>query len=117
MNRLETETHTRIAGVTFGNRQALVRNLVEGETLELVREPENVYDSNAVAVRRGKDHLGYIGRELARDLAQEMDGGGLFAVFVSSITGGGYGKAHGVNIRIKKLREPGSGGSRFRGRG
>ncbi len=114
MAKIEEETSTKIVGVTFNNRQALVRNLVGGERLELVREPENPHDrqpagiSNAVAVMDGNDHLGYIGRELACDLAREMDDGILFEAFVSSVTGGGYDssgnrRSYGANIRVKRL--------------
>ncbi len=108
MAKIEEETSTKIVGVTFNNRQALVRNLVGGERLELVREPRNPHDCNAVAVMDGNDHLGYIGRELARGLAREMDDGVLFEVFVSSVTGGGYDssgnrRSYGANIRVKRL--------------
>ncbi len=108
MAKIEEETSTKIVGVTFDNRQALVRNLVGGERLELVREPGNPHDCNAVAVMDGNDHLGYIGRELARGLAREMDDGVLFEAFVSSVTGGGYDssdnrRSYGANIRIKRL--------------
>ena len=114
---MEEETSTKIVGVTFDNRQALIRNLVEGDTLELAREPENPHDRNAVAVMKGKDHLGYIGREAAVELAREMDGGGSFHVIVSSIVGGGYEpsglrRSYGANIRIKRLNA----GRRSRGR-
>lgn len=108
MTEIGEEISTKIVGVTFDDRQAMVRNLVEGETLELVREPKHPKDSNAVAVMKGEDHLGYIGRETALDLAREMDDGGLFNVVVSSIVGGGYEpsgtrRSYGVNIRIKRL--------------
>ena len=108
MAKIEEETSTKIVGVTFDNRQALVRNLVGGDRLELVREPGNPCDCNAVAVMDGNDHLGYIGRELAYGLAREMDDGVLFEAFVSSVTGGGYDssdnrRSYGANIRIKRL--------------
>lgn len=109
MIEIGEEISTKIVGVTFDNRQVLIRNLVEGETLELVREPENPYDANAVAVVDGDDHLGYIARDLACDLAREMDGGVLFAAFVSSVTAGDYGRfgkrIYGANIRIKRLED------------
>ena len=102
---MDKETNTKIVGVTFGNRQALIRKLGKGESLELVREPKNSFDSNAVAIKKGKDHLGYVKRELASSLAREMDAGHLFTVVVSSITGGGYNTSHGANIRITRLDE------------
>ena len=106
--KMEEETSTKIVGVTFGNRQTLVRNLVEGKSLELVREPGNPYDGNAVAVMDGNDHLGYIDRVLARGLAREMDDGVLFKAFVSSVKGGSYDSSgtrmsYGANIRVKRL--------------
>jgi hypothetical protein len=57
-------------GVTFGKRQHYIRNLVPGQPLRLVREPNNPFDANAVAIWDTSDHLlGYLDCHLAATLA------------------------------------------------
>jgi hypothetical protein len=47
-----------------------------GEPLDLRRDPENEYDENAIAVdARGGEQLGWVPRELAAELARELDAG------------------------------------------
>ena len=41
---------TYIAGVTFNNHQTLIRDLNENSDIYLIREPQNVYDPNAIRV-------------------------------------------------------------------
>lgn len=43
----------KIVGVTFENRQNLIKKLQVNEELKLVREPNNLFDKNAVAVYNG----------------------------------------------------------------
>lgn len=54
----------KVAGVTQGNRQAVVAKLRDGELVMFLPEPENNYDTNAVAIKRMLDgaHLGYLPR-------------------------------------------------------
>lgn len=76
---------TRVAGVTFENRdgtsrQAFVRRIKPDDELSLCREPGNPFDENAIAVfwpepdgePRG---LGYVPRALAAVLAPLVDDG------------------------------------------
>ena len=50
--------------------------LTPGDLVQLVREPDNIHDSNAVQVKVLADELlGYIPGELAATLAQEIDAG------------------------------------------
>jgi hypothetical protein len=63
-------------GTTYGDRQAVIRRCVRGEQLQLVREPENPYDRNAIRIRRLNDEdLGYVPRSDAAELAPKMDAG------------------------------------------
>jgi HIRAN domain len=57
--------------------QAIVMALDEGYELLLEREPSNAYDPNAIKVidPLTGQHLGYVAKEVAIDIAQEMDGG------------------------------------------
>ena len=46
-----------------------------GGPLELRREPGNPHDANAIAVDAGGRHVGFVPRELAAELAPELDAG------------------------------------------
>jgi hypothetical protein len=65
---------TRVAGVTIGNRQQLIADLRGDESVSIVPEPDNPYDSNALAVRVAGEHIGYVPRMLAEQLAPQIRG-------------------------------------------
>ena len=94
--------HTKAVGVTFEGRQEVLATLKPTTPLRLVREPENEYDPNAVAIEANVDGwkpVGYIAANNNTTLAKEMDGGTSTKVSVSSITGGDE-KNYGLNILI-----------------
>jgi single-stranded-DNA-specific exonuclease len=95
---------TKIMGVSFERRQEKVAGLEAGETLELVRELDNEHDPNAIAVRYGTIHLGYLRKEIAKRLAPNFDAGERYTAIVGSLTGGGPDKHTGVNIRVRRHR-------------
>ena len=95
---------TKIVGVSFERRQEKIVGLESGETLELVREPDNQHDANAVAVRYGAIQLGYLRREIAKRLAPNIDGGERYSAVVGSTTGGGPDRHTGVNIHVRRHR-------------
>ena len=95
--------YTKIVGVSFEGRQDLVAGLVPGFALELLRQPENPHDTNAIAVHYGALHVGYLRREIARRLAPNIDGGDRYSASVGSITGGN-GRHVGVNIHVRRKR-------------
>ena len=65
---------TSVAGVTFEGRQELIKMLNIGETVTLIREPNNPQDFNAIEVITDNGaHIGYINRELADKIAPIMD--------------------------------------------
>ncbi|MCD8199432.1 MAG: DEAD/DEAH box helicase, partial [Coriobacteriaceae bacterium] len=83
-----TSFNTKVVGVTFENRQDVIETLEAGEELQLVREPENEFDENAIAVRRRDGtQLGYLNRQLAERLAPVMDAGVAYDAAISAITG------------------------------
>ena len=65
-----------IVGTSFhrGSTELLMR-LKPMTPLALQRDPNNKYDSNAIAVGYGKRMLGYLPRNLVKDLAPLMDAG------------------------------------------
>jgi hypothetical protein len=66
--------HIPVVGVTFDNRQDVVRQLSEGERLWLVRQPDNAYDHNAIQVQRENgEAIGFLARGLASSLAPYLD--------------------------------------------
>jgi single-stranded-DNA-specific exonuclease len=95
--------YTKVVGVSFEGRQNLIAGLAPGDPLELVREADNAYDPNALAIRYGRLQLGYLRREIAQRLAPNVDAGDRYSVSIGSITGGGD-RHIGVNIRVRRER-------------
>lgn len=57
---------SRVVGVSFGTRQAVINELAVGDTVYLYKEPENQFDKHAVAVKTTEgDSVGYLSRETA----------------------------------------------------
>jgi len=107
MNTMNVSTRsieTRVVGVSFNNRQAVVALLTEREQIFLIREPDNAFDSNAVKVVRW-DHqqFGYLNRELAKIMAPRMDRyRRSVKATVSRLTGGYYADSSlGVLIKFR----------------
>jgi len=94
-----THFYTKVVGVTFEGRQDVVGGMVEGSPIELRRQPENPFDPNAIGVWTGRLQLGYIRRQIAREIARHMDAGERYSASIGSLTGGGT-KNFGLNISI-----------------
>lgn len=59
---------TKVVGVTFDDRQDVISNIRVGEFLELVPEPENQYDENAIkVVKKSGEQIGYLSRSIAKE--------------------------------------------------
>jgi hypothetical protein len=69
----------RVAGVAGAGRHhadALGSDAARpGAPLELRRDPDNPHDPNAIAVHGAGDQLGWVPREVAAELAPEIDAG------------------------------------------
>jgi single-stranded-DNA-specific exonuclease len=99
----------KVAGVTFEGRQALIAKLRGDEPCRIVPEPTNPYDKNALAVHVAMPdgtiaHVGYVPRDLAREVAPLLDGEAIM-VRIKAITGGfetewGDVANYGMQIRI-----------------
>lgn len=75
----------KLTGVTAEDAQENIKTFgcKTTGTYELVREPHNRYDPNAIRVELAEYYLGYIPREIAKELAPLMDDGKNFmALFV-----------------------------------
>jgi single-stranded-DNA-specific exonuclease len=95
--------NTKIVGVTFEGRQDLIAGLQPGQELELVRQPDNAFDPNAVAVHFGRLQLGFMRKPIAARIAPNIDAGERYRAEVRHITGGGT-RSVGVNIWVTRER-------------
>jgi hypothetical protein len=65
-----------LSGVTWENRQLLIKNLSVGSVVNLKRDYHNEFDKNAIAVQLAdKTQIGWIPKKYAEVLAQEIDAG------------------------------------------
>ncbi len=97
------EIETKVVGVTFENRQSVIRQMRAGERVYLCREPDNPHDRNAIRVERQTgEQVGYIARHEAAALALAFDAYGRpIAAVVTAITGATYHDSSlGVRIRF-----------------
>jgi len=102
--------YTKIAGVTKRNDcneriQEILENIsgfADGEPLTLEHEEDNPYDKNAIKVFYEDDHIGYIKRDLAAEIASLVDQQ-LVEAEISEITGGDDGLSYGCNICLHIL--------------
>ena len=88
---------TKVSGVSFGNTQKALQRLTrynpQSVKTELVRESENQYDANAIAINVSVNNsraykIGYIGRELALYLSKLIDKGITLTAQFKGVTGG-----------------------------
>ena len=109
--------NTKIVGVTFEGRQDLIAGMQPGEGLELVRQPGNAFDPNAIAVHFGRLQLGFLKKAIAARIAPNIDAGERYRAEVKHITGGGTRSA-GVNIWVtREQRQPVRAGNGVRATG
>lgn len=64
-----------LAGFQYYEGKVLWDNMRVGDTLALVREPQNPHDANAVRVEWKGQPLGYVPRRDNSDVARQMDRG------------------------------------------
>lgn len=99
--------NTKVAGVTFNGIQNVLPTLHSGMTISFIREPNNRYDKNAVAVICKGNNIGHLSAELASDIAPIMDNGIPVTGKILNISGGGR-LSYGCNIEVtvyKPIRE------------
>lgn len=107
----EPSFNTKLVGVTFEGRQDRIAALDQGMPVRLQRQPENPYDSNAVAAYAPDGaQIGFLNRNLSGTLAPVMDAGVEYDSEITAITGGEDGKPYGVNILVSRrdLSDPSS---------
>ncbi len=76
--------HSPVAGFKYYDGKALWDGIKVGDRLNLVREPDNPHDGNAVRIEWNGRKLGYVPRRENAHLARQMD---LGAAVEGRITG------------------------------
>lgn len=94
------EFYSKIVGTTFCNGQEIIRNLKKDDELLLVQEPTNKYDNHAIMVcTKDKMQIGYLPRQTAFSVFDDISNGITYTAKVSEITGGTEDKtSFGCNI-------------------
>ena len=77
----------KVAGVSKDNRKQFVDELYENQSILAVRERDNAYDRNAIALYAGINKIGFIPKETAEKLAPKIDNGKCMTVTVKEIRG------------------------------
>lgn len=75
-----------LAGSQYYRLDQLQENMRVGDALELVREPDNRHDKNAVSVRWRGQALGYLPRKENRAVAKALDDGESVRATVEKLT-------------------------------
>lgn len=106
---MEREMRTKIVGVSWEKRQDDVKELVENQELFVMHEVDNPFDPRALAAFADAAHtkkIGYLGKELAHDMFEQMKIGWTYQYFVTQVTGGDKNhQTRGVNIKIVARKE------------
>lgn len=94
---------TKVVGVSFEGRQAVVSSLEAGQELVVSRDMHNPYDANAIALSTLSGvQVGFLRRQIAAVLAPNLDGGMRYQAYVSAVTGGVEGRSYGANIEVSR---------------
>jgi hypothetical protein len=98
-----TKTVFKLKGVTYGNCQDNIRKLISQEIthcINLVREPNNKSDNQAISVRYQNQHLGYVPKEIASQWGPLMDLGAEIHAKVMQLNVHDYYNTVGVTVEL-----------------
>ena len=90
----------KLAGVTFGDCQLNLRLYKPDQELHLHRVTDNEFDSNAVSVRSGNMHLGWVPKIVAAEIGPMMDRGKVYHVRFVKFNEAKGAKTIGMNVII-----------------
>jgi hypothetical protein len=95
------ESHRNADGTS---RQAEIKRCSEGDFVELVPEPHNPHDSNAILVvsENGRG-IGYISRDHNGWIGEKLVAGKISSARIHAIIGGGRGEKFGVLLAVRFL--------------
>lgn len=99
---------TKLAGVTFEGAQENIKIYGNKDigSYALVREPQNPHDPNAIRVALfGRIFMGYVPKELAKNLAPLIDSGKHLMTFFVKVNLPIYEGPVGLTVEIRELTE------------
>lgn len=106
---IEYPKRMKVAGTHVGDRRkAISKYVYRTSKFRLKREPDNMFDPNAIKVylqfkSGGEFHLGYIPAVYAKEMAPEMDEGMEFvAKFAIRLLNENTGEAFGIVISVNR---------------
>lgn len=94
---------TKVIGLGTEKSKSDIEKLEEGDIVKLLREPNNIYDKDAIAVYNiYNEKIGYIARDDEKELAEFMNGE---TEHEASVTrkNDGNGLSYGANIQVTKV--------------
>lgn len=75
-----------VAGVQHHNLPKVISRLIEGDDLDLVPEPTNKFDSNAVRIEYEGIMLGYVPRKLSAEISAALEVGTNLSCTIETLT-------------------------------
>lgn len=116
MNTLDYQSHdsdyriqdnpirVRLTGVTFENRQEIIKELNRSTEIFLKRDMENSHDPYAVAIYvQGSYQIGWIPKQYSKTVSKMIDEGN-YKTRILNISGGNNGLNYGVEIEVRLLK-------------
>jgi hypothetical protein len=102
LNRPLASANFMVAGVTHeGRAHSVAQYACVGDPVDLIRDPTNVHDSNAIEVRlKGGWQIGYVPREDAERLAPVMDRGCKYEAYLTKILSGEWAPIPVVDVSL-----------------
>jgi hypothetical protein len=96
-----------LAGVTHRDAQQNIKTFgcADIGSFALVREPENAYDQNAIRVEVAGFFLGYIPKDVAKNLAPLMDEGREFLALFVRRNESPYHETVGLMVKIVEVTD------------
>lgn len=96
--------YSKVVGVSFSDRQDVIKTLKPEDPLFLSREKDNKFDVNAIKVETATQiHIGYLKKELAAELSPNIDSGKFtYVAKVKEVTGIDK-QTRGCNIIIEEI--------------
>ncbi len=101
--------YSKVRGTSYSNHQQVLKKLLSLATtdvlLTFIREPDNVYDSNAIRINAFSNQLycgsiGYLSKVLAAKIAPLIDEGHIAIVKYDGVTGADRAGYLGCNFRF-----------------
>ena len=96
---------SRVKGTSFTDAYSskdLMNKVQKRAKVDLVREPDNKFDPNAVKVMIDGQHYGYVERAKAADIAKKLDEGAQLQAVISRVFGRDDKKTFAIRIGTEK---------------